>query len=184
MIRALILLLCANLAFAGEDIVQKSNNESTSTNKFDSLGIGGSDYDIGNNVCRYHTGGLTFSFAPRDKVCEGINLIRIGAVEMGVRHLCTQSPIRDNYPSFEECQADARQLSKAMQDEPGISHDEEQEYHEQQEQRYEEVLIQLEELKQQEPRIVYRTDPELQRQLKADEERRQKAREALQGDRK
>ena len=181
--RALILILamCATINAAGATEVKTTQKSTQNGGNFDSIGIGGSDYDIGNDVCRFHTGGLTFAFAPRDKVCEGLRLIRLGMIDAGVRHLCNQSPIRDNYPSFEDCQAEVGMVYGAKPEPSRVHHDEEQEYHEQQQQQLEEVITELEQLKANPP-VVYRTDPELQRQLKADEERRRKAREALQGD--
>jgi len=66
-----------------------------------SIGIGGSDYDIGQ--CMYHSGGLTFAIGFRNKFCEGMDMIRSGMVDAGVLHICKQTKIGRNYKTLKDC---------------------------------------------------------------------------------
>lgn len=74
------------------------------------IGIGGSDYDIGRGSCRFHEGGLTVAWSRADKFCQGIDMIRLGMVEGGIRHLCEQTDLKKNYDDFESCQDELRQI--------------------------------------------------------------------------
>ena len=90
----------------GDTILTGGDNTASNTASISgsrSIGIGGSDYDIGQ--CMYHSGGLTFAIGFRNKFCEGMDMIRSGMVDAGVLHICKQTKIGRNYDSLEDCKA-------------------------------------------------------------------------------
>jgi hypothetical protein len=165
-----LLIFIPGLVFAtdrGDDIkVTNSSGDSVLNNSVSdsssAIGVGGSDYDIGRGSCRYHVGGLTFAWTRDDAFCEGISLIQAGYEVAGIRHICNQSKIEDNYSSFEECQNEMIRIQPAIP-EPVIEEhfDEEEEFHEEQQVLYADLLAKIENLEEAAakpaPRPVQRT---------------------------
>ena len=75
-----------------------------------SYGVGGADYDIANGTCRVHHGGLTIAIATFDEYCQGMGLIDRGMVNAGVRHICKQSPVGENYANYDDCETELKEI--------------------------------------------------------------------------
>lgn len=148
-----VLLLLPLAAFAGGTDIENNptiygQNHGSNTVRETSTAVGGADYDIGRGSCRFHEGGLTFAWTRADRFCQGLMLVNAGLIDAGARHLCVHTVVGDNYDDVETC---VDELSVTVQPEPVLvaePADDEDEYHEEQLELYEDILTKVRNLEQ------------------------------------
>lgn len=175
-----------------DDRVTQSNDQNlqttgdVNTGGNESFAVGGSDYDLAAGTCRVHQGGLTFAFATFDEFCQGITLIDRGMVSGGIRHICKQSPIGENYDTYDACETELENIISRQALPPPVVDDhldEEEEWHDEQMQLqadlYDKVAM-LEEAANAPPQVIVKevVPPEIQQQIDDDAARRARARAA------
>ncbi len=163
-----------------------------------SYGVGGADYDIAGGTCRVHQGGFTVAIATFDEYCQGMGLIDRGMVNAGVRHICLQSPVGENYDDYDACETELKEIF-ARPDPPDTNKveseadDEDENFHDEQMEMYGNLQQQLAQLQEEanrpapKPQIIVREviPQDIQQQIDENASRRARARaakeEALKG---
>ncbi len=118
----------------GTDIEQKVETTVKGSN---SIGVGGADYDLASGTCRVHHGGFTVAIATFDEYCQGMGLIDRGMVDAGIRHICEQSPVGENYSTYQACDDELHKvLAPTVNVTPPDEPDKDDEDYRQQQQTY------------------------------------------------
>jgi len=197
LIAIVAVMFAYSIVEAGELDVRQSNDMNNQTTgdvtgsrySSSSIGVGGADYDIAGGTCRVHQGGFTVAIATFDEYCQGMGLIDRGMVNAGVRHICLQSPVGENYDHYDACETELKEIF-ARPEPPGTGEaeveadDENENFHEEQKEMYVNLQMQLAILQKEADKpaqiIVKEVVPEaIQQQIDEDASRRARARAAM-----